>query len=281
MGNCTSKPSARSEGMSNHPSSAGATSPSTALMAPAERVKVVDTLQRHFRTNERFMFDAALLKVRMRAKLEAARGRLVARQSGGDAPDSPKSPTSPQSAPVPSRSNFNDAASVQQRPTREEKIRDGAKLIRERIEHLRLASTTMKDDGSCQFRSIAHQLHGDADAWHSQVRAEVVNYMRRHPDEFSFLFESEADFAAYVADMARPGQWGDELTLKAASNVFTCTIHVLTSEREHYYVRYRPDADARTQGAGEDDDDSSRAKDMHVFLAYISPIHYNSIRIVN
>ena len=70
--------------------------------------------------------------------------------------------------------------------------------------------------------------------------------------------------------MSRLTTWGDELTLRAAAEELCMTVHVLTSETENYYLKYEPVDDATAP---------SPKKMKHVFLAYISPVHYNSIHL--
>ena len=112
------------------------------------------------------------------------------------------------------------------------------------------------------------------------MRRDVVAYMRAHADEFSFLFESADEYERYLATMARNGTWGDELTLRAACQAFRSTVHVLTSEKEHFYVKYAPDTAAASPASSSTPPPAavtSSLEPMDVFLCFISPVHYNSI----
>ena len=62
--------------------------------------------------------------------------------------------------------------------------------------------------------------------------------------------------------MSKECTWGDELTIKACSEVYNIHIHIVTSiEDGSIYVQYKP----------------SNKNRHHIFLAYISPVHYNSV----
>lgn len=268
------------------------------LMSASQRAKCLEVFNTQFKTNENFLRDAILLKLRMKGKLMKIRQKILSKkqqqqeQQGEETSNNSEtdiaSPTTQAllaAAPIPSFANCADAQAIQHKPTREEKIRDGCNLLNERIHNvLHVKMDVMADDGNCQFRAIAHQLYnGDQDGFHGKVRETVVEYMHKHEAEFNFLFEDEKEFNRYLGGMARARTWGDELTLKAAANAYNVNIHVLTSEKEHYYIVYRPDGN----DCGDGDDqrkNSSSSNDsesiIDIFLAYISPIHYNSIRLV-
>jgi len=119
----------------------------------------------------------------------------------------------------------------------------------------------MEDDGNCQFRALSQELFG-TQRWHGEVRKHATAYMRKRPHDFSIYFEGESAWQKYVRDMAVNGTWGDELTLRAVADALRVKIHVLTSDEENWYLQYEPAAHSHVR---------------ELFLAYISPIHYNTL----
>eukprot|EP00729_Bicosta_minor_P018636 gene18636-18733_t len=65
---------------------------------------------------------------------------------------------------------------MRDRMSREEKIEDGLKLLRERVDNIKVKVIHMEDDGNCQFRSLAAELFG-SQRHHALVRSRVVEYM--------------------------------------------------------------------------------------------------------
>jgi hypothetical protein len=248
-------------------------------MTSEERQQVLEIFEAQFKASIGVR-DAVFMKIKLARLAQKARAQLKAQrqQQQNQDPHAPPSPLSTDiaspdtasalaAAPVPSFANFHDPKSMREEAARAEKIRSGVALIEQRLSHLRLEQCAMRDDGSCCFRSIAHQVFGDADRHHAHVRRVVVQHMKQHSDDFSFLFDGEAEFQRYLESMSQLGTWGDELTLRAASDALRCTIHVLTSEKDHFYICYRPAAS----------EVASRPPPLNIFLAYLSPIHYNSI----
>ena len=136
----------------------------------------------------------------------------------------------------------------------------GVARLKGRLLGLSLDMTVIAGDGNCLFRSCSHQLFG-SEAHHEFIRTSTVDYMRDHASDFKAFFAGSL-FDRYLTRMRRDRTWGDELTLRGICNCFGCHIHVVTSLEHNWYLKYSP-VHARTQ--------------KHVFLAYISPAHYNSI----
>lgn len=132
--------------------------------------------------------------------------------------------------------------------------------LEERLERLNLDMLDVVGDGNCQFRAVSNALYGSQDH-HLRVRAAAVAHIRDHADEYiNFLGE---DLELYCAEMSKSGTWGDELTLRALCDSYGVIINVVTSDQHHWYLSYTP---------------LERKMDREVFLAYIAPIHYNSIK---
>mmetsp|Transcript_16382 Transcript_16382/g.28091 ORF Transcript_16382/g.28091 Transcript_16382/m.28091 type:complete len:354 (-) Transcript_16382:858-1919(-) len=134
--------------------------------------------------------------------------------------------------------------------------------LAERLERLNLEMLIMLGDGNCQFRSISNELFGTQDH-HTNVRRHVVQHIRTHQEEYEgFLGES---FTEYLAAMSRAQTWGDELTLRAACEAYKVVVYVVTSDPLNWYLSYKPSCEtANMQG--------------EIFLTYIAPIHYNTVR---
>lgn len=101
-------------------------------------------------------------------------------------------------------------------------------------------------DGNCQFHSISDQLFDtlEQSAW---VRAKIVEWLRSHgdwelPDNGARLRDfAYEEWDAYCNNMARPGIWGDHLTLTAASHLFGVRIVLFSSiEDNNYVTEYLP-----------------------------------------
>ncbi|KAK4484332.1 hypothetical protein RD792_006909, partial [Penstemon davidsonii] len=100
-----------------------------------------------------------------------------------------------------------------------------------------LAELQIEGDGNCQFRALADQLLQNPD-YHKYVRKEVVKQLKRHKN----LYESYVPmkYGSYVKKMKRLGEWGDHVTLQAASDRFEAKINLVTSFRESGYIEILP-----------------------------------------
>ena len=62
---------------------------------------------------------------------------------------------------------------------------------------------------------------------HAHVRRCAVAHMQRQRREFEAFLGEEVGW--YVRDVARRGAWGDELTLRAASEALAVVVNVISS----------------------------------------------------
>ncbi|KAL8269183.1 hypothetical protein Esti_006892 [Eimeria stiedai] len=140
-------------------------------------------------------------------------------------------------------------------------------LLEQRLAFLGCRTVTAVGDGNCQFRAVSYCLFGSEEN-HRFVRRRVVQHMQRETASYRVFFESPA-FDSYLKQMSRPGTWGDELTLRAAADAFSCCLHLITSSETNWYLRYDPEKEGQPQPALK-----------HLFLTYISPIHYNAFHLL-
>ncbi|KAF8288701.1 putative OTU-like cysteine protease [Trypanosoma cruzi] len=144
-----------------------------------------------------------------------------------------------------SRSNSNAKPQTDEAPllTREHFIRIGTQRLEKRLFELKLVEHRVKGDGNCQFRALAQQLLGSEDL-HEIIRVHVLTYMKGVRERFDCYFANKEEADGYYGRMLKSGTWGDELTLRAASDSLHINIHVLSSEQQNFYITYHPGADS-------------------------------------
>eukprot|EP00622_Pseudochattonella_farcimen_P003968 FR739258.1.p1 GENE.FR739258.1~~FR739258.1.p1 ORF type:complete len:336 (+),score=41.88 FR739258.1:1-1008(+) len=152
--------------------------------------------------------------------------------------------------------------------SREEKILDGKQRLLERLEAHQLDDVQMVDDGNCQFRALSEQCYGTP-KYHFALRLRTVEHMEENHADFEPYF-AESEFSEYCRKMKMRGTWGDELSLRAASELLQCTIYVVTSEEDNWFLNYSPE-----KGGGLFGDSPPQPK-RSLFLTDVSPIHYNT-----
>ncbi|POW08508.1 hypothetical protein PSTT_07443 [Puccinia striiformis] len=90
----------------------------------------------------------------------------------------------------------------------------------------------IKGDGNCLFRTFAYFRYADQDE-HIRVRKEMVEYMKLHPLEFQDFVEGEDSdpkirLKKYLDKMKNIGAWGDQLSIKALSELYHFNVVVLS-----------------------------------------------------
>lgn len=137
---------------------------------------------------------------------------------------------------------------------------EGVRLM-QRLAGLGLRIEKQAGDGNCQFRSLARALYGTAER-HMRVRRRACAYIAGKGRRRFHAYLGPA-LDEYVARMRCDGTWGDELTLRAIAEEFSVVVSVITSSTSNFYLRYVPDRPRRSNA--------------EVFLAYLSPCHYDRI----
>ena len=138
-----------------------------------------------------------------------------------------------------------------------------------------MASCAPLPPGNCQFRSLADQMWHDQNL-HKEIRRLVVGHMSQHRSQYAPFVTSEA-FPAYIARMAKDGEWGDNVTLQVAADALEVEIVLVTSFPDNRsVVTIRP----LVWNAGEGEEPASgkavqRSKTL--WLSFYAEIHYNSI----
>lgn len=151
---------------------------------------------------------------------------------------------------------------VQSIPEPEAIDADRARLT-ERLLSFGLIEHSVLGDGNCQFRSLAHQLRGDAER-HAEVRRDVVAQLKRGEGTYSgFIFGQT--YPEFVARMATDGEWGDHVTLQAAVDCYKVRVCLVTSYESKGVVQIVPN----------NVDDLAAVPT--IWLAFWAEIHYSSI----
>ena len=132
--------------------------------------------------------------------------------------------------------------------------------MRRRLDGLGLRENEVDGDGNCQFRAIADQLYGSPDHY-AEVRANIVEHLRSNSSRYSAFVPDSYD--TYIENMGRDGNWGNHLTLQAASNVYGLEIRVYTSYDENWERVIRPTDDGNIRRA--------------IQLSFYAELHYNSV----
>jgi OTU domain-containing protein 5 len=118
---------------------------------------------------------------------------------------------------------------------------------------------TMDSDGNCLFKAISHQLYGDPQH-HLLCRKAACSYMLYHKNKLANFVVG--DFEQYVQRMQQPGVWGDELELRALSQVYHRPIWLFSvNDRETPLKISEPNVEQQTP----------------MLLSYHLRSHYNSL----
>lgn len=123
---------------------------------------------------------------------------------------------------------------------REKVVKMGILRLKGRLKDLNLVVKRVQNDGNCQFRALSQQLFGTEEC-HDVVRYHVVSYMKRvRKEQYDCYFDSIEAADQYFQRLSQLGSWGDELTLRGASDSLFINIYVISSEESNFVIVYRP-----------------------------------------
>jgi hypothetical protein len=161
----------------------------------------------------------------------------------------------------------------------------GKLRLEERITPFKLRVNNDTDaEGACQFDSAADQLRlvraGCERITKEEVRATTIAWLRENPGYrlseepgntdtlSSWVSDTQGiTWDAYVAGMAAPFAWGDEITLKGIVEAFRVRIMLLSStvDPDNYYSLHRP------KGVANADDCPT------LWMCHFLEVHYGSL----
>jgi hypothetical protein len=116
--------------------------------------------------------------------------------------------------------------------------RENHTRLQQRLGVLNLGIVDTPRDGNCQFSAIAYsleQLNG-VSCTHTDVRNRVVQYIRQNEGRFSGFVDG-VDFHTYCSRLAG-NEWGDNITLLAACDVYNVKISVVDSAPGEQYTKH-------------------------------------------
>ncbi|KAL9266455.1 OVARIAN TUMOR DOMAIN-containing deubiquitinating enzyme 9-like protein [Drosera capensis] len=121
-------------------------------------------------------------------------------------------------------------------PSENDAESDHQRLL-DRLKVYQLVEMKVKGDGNCQFRSLSDQIYRTSEH-HGYVRQVVVDQLKSDPK----MYEGYVPMAygEYLKKMSKSGEWGDHVTLQAASDTYGIKIFVLTSFRDTCYIEILP-----------------------------------------
>jgi hypothetical protein len=121
-------------------------------------------------------------------------------------------------------------------------------------------------DGNCLFRAVAHQLWLDEDR-HLELRQRCVEHMEKHAARFVEFCFAPGGFAQHLAKIATPGEWGDDLEIKALEEITDRLISIYSSQSRNY-----------CEPLNTNFDEAQSMKDVTpILLSYHGQNHYNSV----
>ena len=133
--------------------------------------------------------------------------------------------------------------------------------LSQRLAQIGLIQHDVGGSGDCFFKSVSHQLYGNADR-HVEIRMAGISHLHNHPELY---IESISDdsWENYIRQMSLPGTWCDHLIIQAVANALNCVIHIIDSNANS------PQATIITPVV-------QQGTQQTIFIGYINHLHYVS-----
>lgn len=121
-------------------------------------------------------------------------------------------------------------------------------------------------DGNCLFRAVAHQIWLDEDR-HLELRQMCVEHLEKHAERFVEFCFTPGGFAEHLDKISTPGEWGDDIEIKALEEVTDRLICIYSSQSRNF-----------CEPLNTNFDESQLMKDVTpILLSYHGQNHYNSV----
>ena len=88
-----------------------------------------------------------------------------------------------------------------------------------------------KGDGNCLFRSVAQEVYGDQ-LHHDKVRQEVADHIVKETGYYFDFIDHKDGFNAYIAELRTNGEWGGDIELQAASELYNKRVLVYSLDKD-------------------------------------------------
>lgn len=141
--------------------------------------------------------------------------------------------------------------------------------LNERLKKCGFIVKNIKGDGNCQFASLSFQLYGDPHL-HRHIRQQVCKQLAQNSalyDCFVCYDNRIPNYDEYCKKMTCLNEWGDNITLQAAADVFQIKILLITSFVDQPLIEITPS-------------DSSIFPKRIVIMSFYSEVHYNAVQSV-
>jgi hypothetical protein len=94
-----------------------------------------------------------------------------------------------------------------------------------------MKTLTIASDGNCQYSSISYFEYGNMNEY-MQVRENVYNELVHFKNEYAPFIDNSVNYSRYCNSVLEKGTWGDNITLRAASETYK--IHVIVYVQTYF-----------------------------------------------